>query len=472
MVCPGKDLIADSYAQRRSKTKPTFGPASHAAPLSALHSPPHQRSWLQQQGQQPSQGTPEQDADEERRQSGQGASTSRQGDSRGRPEVPSSSKGSSRGPSPNSPFGSITLGSGRHICASAKKPDDAFETATTHMHTVHDSKGATTQHTDQSLNRHFTEAPAQVSQAHRQTFRRQCDDSDRPCNHDCGSHAVVEAECTAATDVEALPEQALQLQSHQAQQSIPGPAGRYASSTPAAGTSQPMLDSSQGRRNTSNALPTSVLPNAVLLLSERPSLADSESTVPALSDDTLNRAAPNRDRRRKKSRKHCKPGPSAFPQLPYERSLQLQQSARALASQTPDSKHVPASDTARQTSARTDILADAMQRRLQLQERRADRVLGGGADEPQQRLTQHGGYMQRGVQERLPHRRTTRSMLRGADTQTGERLVRRPLMHCMGAMLLWPKLVKFFYFLFFLFFFFSQNRHLVGDAHSPMLGVS
>ncbi|KAL0047976.1 hypothetical protein WJX82_004829 [Trebouxia sp. C0006] len=38
----------------------------------------------------------------------------------------------------------------------------------------------------------------------------------------------------------------------------------------------------------------------------------------------------------------------------------------------------------------------------------------------QQHLGRHGGYMQRGGQERLPRRRTTRSLLRGADVQTGD----------------------------------------------------
>ena len=432
---PGKDLIADSYAQPRSKAKPTFGPASQAAPASALHSPPHQRSWLQQPGQQQSQGTSEQDAIEERRRSGQSASTSRQGDSRGRQEVPSCSKGSPRGPSPTSPFGSITMASGKRNRAAAKKCKEAHavETPTTLMHATPDSKAAAAQHTGHSLNRHSTEAPAQASPEHWQTLGQQCHASNGPCKHSCASHAVVEAAGTAATHASEPCQQEPQIERYQAQQGAPGLAGGCAPSTPA-----PVLDSTQDRRDTSNALPTSVVPNAVFLLSERPSLADGEPTLLAVSDDPLDKAAIKSGRRRKKGRRHCKPGPSAFPQLPYERFLQLEHSAQDPAPHSSDSdlKPVLAPDAAWQTSAQTDILADAMQRRLQLQERRAGGGLGEGHEGPQQRLSQHGGYMQREAQERLPRRRTTRSMLRGTDTQTGTRLVQWPLLHCMEAVLL------------------------------------
>ena len=416
---PGKDLIADSYAQPRSKAKPTFGPASRDAPASALHTTPHQRSRFQQQGQQPSEGTSE-DVNEERRQSGQSASTSRPADSRGWHEMPSSSRGSSRGPSPSSPFGSITMGSGRRNRAAANKPSNGLKTPTTLTHATPDSKAATTQHTDQSLNRHFTEAPAQASQGHWQTCDWQCNGSNGQSNQVCSSLAAVEAEGTAATHAEAPREPALQVQSHQAQRGAPGSGDRCASSTQAAGTSQPVLDSTHGRRITSNSVQTILVPNTVFTLSQRPSLADSELTSPALSDEPLNRPVHNRDRRRKKARRHSKPGPSAFPQLPFERSLQLGQSARDSASQSEHGRGW-ASDTAWQTSAQTDILADAMQQRLQLQERRADGGLAEGQERPQHRLSQHGGYLQRGAQERLPRRRTTRSMLRGADTQTGKR---------------------------------------------------
>ena len=448
----GRDLIADSYAQPRSKAKPTFGPASRAAPASALHSTPHQRSWLKQQGQQPSEGASEQDAIEERRQSGQSASTSRQGDSRGRHKVPTSSKGSSRGPSPTSPFGSITMGSGRPNRAAAKKSGNAFETPTTLMHAMPESKAATTQDIDQRSDRHFTAAPAQASHEHWQTCGRQCDGSHGPPNQVCHSHAVVGAD---ATDAGAPCEQARQVQSHQAQPGAAGSGGSRASSIQAADTAEHVLPGIQGRRNISNALPTSLVPNTVCALSEQPSVADSEPTSSALSDDPLNEASINSGRRQKKGRRHCKPGPSAFPQLPYERSLQLEQSVQNSASRSTDSEHdlpVSASDTAWQTSAQTDVLADAMQQRLQLQERRAEGPFGEGQEGPQQRLSQHGGYMQRGSQERLPRRRTARSMLRGADTQTGKKMVQHyRALHesCV-----------------------SVRRPLLGDAHLHMLLVS
>lgn len=423
-------MIADSYAQPRSKAKPTFGPASRAAPASALHSTPHQRSWRQQQGQQPSEGISEQDAIEERIQSGQSASTSQQGDSTGRHEVPSASKGSSRGPSPTSPFGSITMGRGRHKRAAARKLGNAFETATTLTHAAPDSKAAAIQHTDhQRSHRHFISAPAQASQGHWQTCGRQCDGSHGPSDQVCGSHAVAGAEGTAAAHAEAPCEQALPVQSHQAQQGAAGSGGRHVSGIQA-DTAQNVLFVTEGRRNTSSAVLTSVVPNAVFVLSEPPSVADSEPTSPALSDDPLDKAPIKSDRRQKKGRRHCKPGPSAFPQLPYERSLQLEQSVQDPAYRSTDSEHgspVLASDTAWQTSTQTDMLADAMQQRLQLQERRAEEPLWEGQEGPQQRLSQHGGYMQRGAQERLPRRRTARSMLRGADTQTGKKMAQQLL---------------------------------------------
>ena len=431
-------MIADSYAQPRSKAKPSFGLASRAAPASVLHSTPHQRSRLQQQGQQPSEGTSEQDANDERRQSGQSASTSRPADIMGRHNVPSSSRGSSRGGSPTSPFASITMGSGRRNRAAANKPGDAFETPATLMHATPDSKAATTQRTGQSLNRQLTEAPAQASQAQWQTCGWRRNSSNGPSNQVFSSHA----EGTAGPHAESPRERALLVQSHQvqsqAQRGAPECSDKCGNSMQAAGISQPVLDSTHGRRNTSNALPTSVVPNAVLLLSERPSLVDNELTSPAFSHDPFTRAPHNRDTGKKKMRRHSKPGPSAFPQLPFERSLQLEQTAREPASQSTNSEHGPglASDTAWKTSAQTDILADAMQQRLQLQERRAEGGPAEGQEGPQQRLSQHGGYMQRGARERLPRRRTTRSMLRGADTQTGKRLLQQPLLHCMGAVLL------------------------------------
>lgn len=128
--------------------------------------------------------------------------------------------------------------------------------------------------------------------------------------------------------------------------------------------------------------------------------------------------------RQRKKRIERRPGPSAFPQLPHELALHLQSTSIHTSthlSSPPSPVHTPfaqASDTVQRTPAQTEQLADAMQQRLwqlQMAEVRAEEQGRTG----QCHLTQHGGYMQRGSQERLPRRRTTRSMLRGSDTQTG-----------------------------------------------------
>jgi len=136
----------------------------------------------------------------------------------------------------------------------------------------------------------------------------------------------------------------------------------------------------------------------------------------------------------RQKKKHLrKPGPSAFPQLPHEHALQLQSTCIATHSASPPSYQPPkgrsqASDRPQQGPAQTDQLADAMQQRLwrlQMDQVRAEEDRQGG----QQHLSRHGGYTQRGGQERLPRRRTTRSLLRGADVQTGDQLL---LASCMS----------------------------------------
>ncbi len=144
----------------------------------------------------------------------------------------------------------------------------------------------------------------------------------------------------------------------------------------------------------------------------------------------MNESADIAPARRRRKKIAGKPGPSAFPQLPHERTLQLQSPSIHTHTHQPSSSSTSptrssadqASDTAQRAAPRTDKLADAMQQRLwrlQMDELRE----GDQRAEGQQHLSQHGGYMQRGNQERLPRRRTTRSMLRGADVQTGQHLI-------------------------------------------------
>lgn len=329
------------------------------------------------------------------------------------------------------------MGSGRRGMAAAKKLGDAVPQPTPSTHTLPDSKAAVTQHADQGSHRHFPEAPAQSSQKHQQKFDQQCSYSDERLQQVCSSPAGVEGGSTAPACAELKPESALRPQL--AQRGMPAESdSRTASSTNAADTAQSLLHSPQGRRYTSSDLPTSRARNAVADLSQQPLLADCGTTTSAESDEPRNRSAVKGSRGKRKDSRPRKPGPPAFPQLPYERSLQQQQSECDAGSHCTEYEHglpLLASDTARQTCAQTDMLADAMQRQLQLRERRAEGGLGEGQEGPQQRLSQHGGYMQRGSQERLPCRRTTRSMLRGADTQTGKRPIQCQPLHAKKATL-------------------------------------
>lgn len=306
--------------------------------------------------------------------------------------------------------------------AAAKKLGDPVQQPISSTQTMPDSKAASTQHADQGSHRHFTEAPAQSSQKHRQKCDQSSCSDKRLQQVWNNSPPGVEGGSTAAAHAELNPELALTAQGQQAQQGTPESDSRTASSTHPADTAQSLLHFTPGRRRDSSDVPASRVWNAVAELSQQPSLANSEITTPAGSDEFCNRNVVKGSRRKRKDSRPHKPGPPAFPQLPYERSLQQQQSEGDAASHCTDCEHQTglASESARQTCAQTDMLADAMQRQLQLRERRAEGALGEGQEGPQQRLSQHGGYMQRGYQERLPRRRTTRSMLRGADTQTGK----------------------------------------------------
>lgn len=318
--------------------------------------------------------------------------------------------------------------------AAAKKLGDAVQKPTPSISAV--PEAATTQHTDQGSHRHSTEAPAQSSQKHQQSFAQQCSCSDGRFQQVCSSPPGVEGGSTAPAHAEPRSESALRAQGKQTQQSTPESNSRTASSTHATDTAQSELHSTnatQCRHRTSSDVPTSRVRNAVAELSQQPLLAHGEATTPAGLDESCNRSAVKGSKRKRKDSRGRKPGPPAFPQLPYERSLQQQQSEWDAGAPSTDFGEVLASDTARQTCAQTDMLADAMQRQLQLRESRADGGLGEGQEGPQQQLSQHGGYMQRGSQERLPRRRTTRSMLRGADTQTGKRPIQCQLLQCKGA---------------------------------------
>lgn len=133
-----------------------------------------------------------------------------------------------------------------------------------------------------------------------------------------------------------------------------------------------------------------------------------------------------------------KPGPSAFPQLPHEAVLQQaaadQHPSLSLTEQSmPDPHAGPPQQqnglTAEQQAAAWNVSAEqpagqaqaeAEQGQADSNQKEANSEEGPRQDGLRQYVkSHHGGYMQRGGHERLPHRRTTRSMLRGADVQTG-----------------------------------------------------
>lgn len=160
-----------------------------------------------------------------------------------------------------------------------------------------------------------------------------------------------------------------------------------------------------------------VNPVAIVAEAEDKPAANSAFSFGVSADDP-----PSQQGKRKHTRK---PGPSAFPKLPHEHALQLQASTATITTPSssysqPDSR-TSAADMPTHMPAQTDQMADAMQQRLwrlQMDELRAD----SDRHTAQQHLSQHGGYMQRGGQERRPRRRTTRSMLRAADVQDGEEM--------------------------------------------------
>ena len=133
-----------------------------------------------------------------------------------------------------------------------------------------------------------------------------------------------------------------------------------------------------------------------------------------------------------------KPGPSAFPQPPHEAVLQQaaadQHLSLSLAQQSMPDRHAGPPQqqnglTAEQQAAAWNLgteqtagqaQAEAEQGQAESQQEQADSKEGPCQHGVRQYVkSHHGGYMQRGGHERLSYRRTTRSMLRGADVQTG-----------------------------------------------------
>lgn len=411
-VCPGKDLITEGLAKPRSKAKPTFTQAGanrhpHSHPG---HSVAQSLSPIPTQA--PASSSPAGDtnsaynADEERRASGRAASTSGAAEGRPAPSASSRSPTKGKGSPPNSPFASITMGETRSSSALRSQGVPATDRTTQHgnhrsldRHAPLPSEGSAVQQGRTGLKTDSppvqavkTVAVAAGRTAHAGSATQQ--------EQAVGVKVDVPQQCQVQQ-----PASTLTADSHQCQSDRKGALLRVVAPTTSHGVS---------RSITAN-------PVAVLVKAEDMPAASSAFDLGVSADDP-----PSWRGKRKHKRKPAnKPGPSAFPQLPHERALQLQSSITAIT--TPSSSHsqresrTPAADMPAHTPAQTDQMADAMQQRLwrlQMDELRAD----SDRHTAQQHLSLHGGYMQKGGQERRPRRRTTRSRLRAADVQDGEKL--------------------------------------------------
>ncbi len=427
----GRDLIREGLAKPRAKSKPAFtsaaaNPHPHPHPHPS-HSVAHSLSPIPTQA--PASSTPARgvdngaDANEERRASGQAASTS--GPSSRAPwdhPVPSAfpkspSRARGRGSPPSSPFASIIMGEPRS-CSSLRS------------HAV-PADDAVLQHTDQAPQARRCSV---VSSDHAGTQKR----TGHRRHGTASAQAAIGKIVTNKADIAGLKSADPKLQApprdlpeqrgpdasqhcQKAQRSSAMAAAFDPGSTDSTRASHTHSASTRSHDVTTHGTSKSCNPIAALALNaDKPQASGAVNSTESADSDASWRS------RQKKSRLR-KPGPSAFPQLPYERALQLQSACIDTHSTSPLSPQphrgrAQASDRPQQGPAQTDHLADAMQQRLwrlQMDQVRAEEDREGG----QQHLGRHGGYMQRGGQERLPRRRTTRSLLRGADVQTGDQLL-------------------------------------------------
>lgn len=423
----GKDLIREGLAKPRAKSKPAFASAAaNPHPHSShSHSVAHSLSPIPTQA--PALNTPararddDADADEERRASGQAASTSGPSskapwdhpDPSAFPKSPSRGRGSP----PSSPFASITM---REPRSSSSLRSHAIP-----------ADGPVSQRSDPApQERRCSVVSSDRVATQKRTGRRRHGSS----SAQTAIRKIVTNNADMAADLESADPE------HQASappQDLPEQRGPDASQhcqkpqRPSALAAACSLDSTRASRTnsastrrhnvTTHEARKSCNPIAALALNaDKPQASSAVNSAASADSDASWRG-------RQKKNHLRKPGPSAFPQLPHERALQLQSACIDTHSTSPPSPQPPqaraqASDMPQQGPAQTDQLADAMQQRLwrlQMDQVRAEEDQEGG----QQHLGRHGGYMQRGGQERLPRRRTTRSLLRGADVQTGDQLL-------------------------------------------------
>lgn len=442
----GRDLIREGLAKPRAKSKPAFtsaaaNPHPHPHPHPhPSHSVAHSLSPIPTQA--PASSTPargihnDADADEERRASGQAASTS--GPSSRAPwdhpapsalpkrESPSWDRG--RGSPPSSPFASITMGEPRSsssLRSHAVSADDpvSHQFPPDRRCSMMSSDHVATQKKTGRRRRGTSSAQAAIG---------------KPVTNNADMAAGLESadpEHQASAPSQDLPHQ----HDPDASQHCQNPQRPSALATASfCGSTDSTwafhANPASTRRHDITTHGTSKICNPIVTLAlnaDKPQASSAVNGTESADSDACWRG-------RQKKNHLRKPGPSAFPQLPHERALQLQSACIDTHSTSPLSPQPPqaraqASDTPRQVPAQTDQLADAMQQRLwrlQMDQVRAEEDREGG----QQHLGRHGGYMQRGGQEKLPRRRTTRSLLRGADVQTGDQLLLLllPFASCMS----------------------------------------
>ena len=434
----GRELLREGLAKPRAKSKPAFASAAanphpHPHPHPS-HSVAHSLSPTPTQT--PASRTPARgrdndvDADEERRTSGQAASTS------GAPSrapwdhpVPSAfpkSPSRGRGSPPSSPFASITMAEPRSCFALRSHAVPADDPVLNHADQPPQDRRCSVSCADC------------VGTQKRIGRRRRSTDSEQAVGGETVNSNVdvtaglesADREHQASAPPQDLPEQQ-DPDASQHYQNTRHPSALAAASFPGSRDSTRAFhaNSASTRSHDVTTHGTSKNRNPIGALAQD---ADEPQVGGAVNSAVSADEAASWHRKQKKNRIR-KSGPSAFPQLPHERALQLQSACDAGHTATPSSHQPPqaraqASDMPWQGPAQADQLADAMQQRLwrlQMDQVRAEEDQQGG----QQHLSRHGGYMQRGGQERVPRRRTTRSLLRGADVQTGDQLLLPPLLY-------------------------------------------
>lgn len=430
MGVAGQDIISEGYMKPRSKAKPNFAqaapaPQQQAAPQSSAAAlcPISTHSTVSEAGSTDA----AQDGHAERRASGQGASTSQPGP--GMASATSSNlrngrltyRGRSRGKGtvcsgPAAPFASISL---HHATAmhTSRKPHTGHalsaspEAAAVQLQQSSDaslsSAQVSTATADIALQQHLHSAqlPGLATQ-------------DR--EHVSHEHISLTEQCPYAGH-----------SSQPARNAATNPVGDLAAQDPWAvektfatrAPAPPATDTSSNTRQCKTG------PSAFPQLPHEPHAYSSAAQAAPPQPRRLGPSAfpqlPHEEyaysTRASQSGAHVsstKPGPSAFPQPTHE--ICLQRMAADLQSSTAS----PCSSQTTTTEQPSSATATAQAPDAQQPQGQAHTQQGGDQHVQlrQQAMTHHGGYMQREGHERLPRRRTTRSILRGVDLQTGEQI--------------------------------------------------